>query len=504
MLFNSLQFVIFFVVVAVVYFAVPHRFRWLLLLVASYYFYMSWNPAYSLLLVFSTAAAYFSAMLMARAEDKSHKRLWFILSLIASLGLLFTFKYYNFFNEHFLGVVCGLSGGCTFLPKSELLLPVGISFYTFQTLSYTIDIYRGTREPERHFGIFALYVSFFPQLVAGPIERSTRLLPQFYERKKFDYNRVTDGLKYMIWGYFLKMVIADRLGSFVDAVYNSPDGWQGISIAIATVFFGYQVYCDFAGYSYIAIGAAKILGFDLMQNFRRPYLAKSFSDFWGRWHISLSTWLRDYLFLPVAYSSSRKIGEKKPLGIKSESWSYIIAAGTTMFLAGLWHGAAWTFIIWGVLHGTFLIMEGLTKNPRKVLMSKIGFKRKSCLNTVISTVITFSAVQFAWIFFRSNSIHDAIYFTRNLFRGWGDLGRKLSIEGGFQNIILLGKNDHEFFVAVSGILFLHIVNIIEEHHGELAPLRSKNLFVRWGFYYIIVFGILLFRYFTYKFIYFQF
>ena len=287
-LFNSWQFFLFLLIVALLYFIFPYRHRWIVLLLASYYFYICWKPEYGILLIISTCIDYFSGIMMGREELKEKRKKYLIISIISNLGLLFTFKYYNFFN---LSITSFLTNFNIFynLPYSQLLLPVGISFYTFQTLSYSIDVYHGKINPEKRFGIFALYVVFFPQLVAGPIERASRLLPQFYNKYDFDYKRVTDGLKLIVWGLFKKVVIADRLSVFVEQVYGTPYEYQGISLIIATVFFAFQIYCDFSGYSDIAIGSAQILGFKLMDNFRRPYFSKSIPVCWQRWHISLST-----------------------------------------------------------------------------------------------------------------------------------------------------------------------------------------------------------------------
>ncbi len=497
MLFNSLDFLIFFPVVAIFFFAVPHRFRWILLLVASYYFYMSWNPFYIVLLIFSTAVSYFSAIAMSRTTFSHRKKMYFAASVLCSLGLLFAFKYYNFFNNDVLRRFMGFS-----LPKSNLLLPVGISFFTFQTLSYTIDVFRGARKPERHFGIYALYVSFFPQLVAGPIERSTRLLPQFYERVKFDSARVTSGLRLMLWGLFQKVVIADRLASFVDAVYRDPRGWPGISLTLATVLFGFQIYCDFAAYSEMAIGAARILGYDLMQNFKRPYLARSLSEFWQRWHISLSTWLRDYLFLPIAFWVAKHVGPRRPMRFGADVWAYFIGISITMFLGGLWHGASWNFAIWGILHGSYLVFGRATSKVRKRIYRKLHIRKKSPIRKFLGVSVTFALVQFAWIFFRAENLDDAVYIVKRLFVGWGAAFASADF---FEKFILFGKHDYEFAVAMVSLAILGLGRAIEEIHGDGAFLRAKNPVVRWSLYLILLLGIVLFKYTTDKpFIYFQF
>ena len=304
MLFNSFHFLVFLPMVVVLYYAVPQKFRWILLLVASYYFYMSWKAEYIILIVASTLVDFGAGLAIEKADSKKRKQLWLFLSLFVNLGLLFTFKYWDFFNESIRDTLNLFS--IPFDPSTlKLLLPVGISFYTFQTLSYTIDIYYGKIKPIKHLGIFATYVSFFPQLVAGPIERAKNLIPQFYNNVVFEYERVKNGLLLMLWGFFVKIVIADRLAILVNTVYKHEESHNylldhtGSSLFIASFFFMFQLYLDFSAYSNIAIGAARVLGFDLQSNFRRPYWATSISDFWHRWHISLSTWFRDYVYIPI-------------------------------------------------------------------------------------------------------------------------------------------------------------------------------------------------------------
>ena len=298
MLFNSIHFVFFFPIIIMLYFATPYKWRWLLLLVASYYFYMCWKAEYAILIVGSTVIDYFASLQMEKEEEQSKRKKWLYLSLAVNLGVLFGFKYFNFFSSNVNAFFDSINLFYN-VPTFDVLLPVGISFYTFQSLSYTIDVYNNKIKAEKHFGIFALYVSFFPQLVAGPIERATHLLPQFHQKFDFEYQRVVDGLKMMAWGFFLKLVIADRLAPMVNEVFNFPERAFGMTVLVGTIFFAFQIFCDFAGYSSIAIGAAKIMGYDLMQNFRRPYFSTSIREFWQRWHISLSSWFRDYVYIPL-------------------------------------------------------------------------------------------------------------------------------------------------------------------------------------------------------------
>ena len=297
MLFNSFHFVLFFVVVTSLYFVLPHRFRWFLLLASSCYFYMAFIPVYLLILGFTIIIDYFAGIWLEKTQGKERKY-FLIASLIANIGVLAVFKYYNFLNTNLSELLSSI-GYINQIPNLSIILPIGLSFHTFQAMSYTIEVYRGNQKAERNFGIYSLYVMFYPQLVAGPIERPQNLIHQFYEKHYFEYARVVEGLKLMLWGLFMKLVIADRLAIYVNAVYNNADQHSGKTLALATVFFAFQIYCDFAGYSNIAIGAAKVMGFKLMTNFNRPYFSRSISEFWKRWHISLSTWFRDYLYISL-------------------------------------------------------------------------------------------------------------------------------------------------------------------------------------------------------------
>ncbi|MEL6629398.1 MAG: MBOAT family O-acyltransferase, partial [Bacteroidota bacterium] len=396
MLFNSLDFLIFFPVIVGLYFALSPKYRWVLLLGASYYFYMCWKAEYIILIVFSTLVDYFAAGQMARIQEKKKRRPFLYLSLLSNLGLLFFFKYWNFFS----GETRALLDSWNIMvdvPTFQLLLPVGISFYTFQTLSYTIDVYNGKLEPEKNLGRFALYVSFFPQLVAGPIERATHLLPQLRKTFDFDYQRVVSGLQQMLWGFFKKVVIADRLAVYVNEIYASPGDENGLALLLATYFFAFQIYCDFSGYSDIAIGAARVMGYDLMENFRTPYLSRSIREFWSRWHISLSTWFRDYLYIPLG-------GNRVP------QVRWFLNLFIVFVVSGFWHGANWTFLIWGALHGSYLVAEILWKRLPFAQFRGMPPKFKS----ILAVGITFHLTLLAWVFFRANSLGDATTVIRSV------------------------------------------------------------------------------------------
>ncbi len=324
MLFNSIHFVFFFVIVTTLYFAIPHKFRWFLLLISSCYFYMAFVPVYILILGFTIVIDYFAGIWLEKTEGK-RKKIFLVASLIANIGVLAIFKYYNFLNDN-LSAILNSFGYQNNVPYLSILLPIGLSFHTFQAMSYTIEVYRGHQKAERNFGIYSLYVMFYPQLVAVPIERPQNLLHQFYEKHYFEYERVVEGLKLMLWGLFMKLVIADRLAIYVNAVYNNVDQHTGLTLALATAFFAFQIYCDFAGYSNIAIGAAKVMGFKLMTNFNRPYFSRSISEFWSRWHISLSTWFRDYLYTSLG-------GNR----VTIPRWYFNLLF--VFVISGLWHGA---------------------------------------------------------------------------------------------------------------------------------------------------------------------
>ena len=384
MLFNSIHFFVFFIIVTLIYFNIPYKNRWLLLLLCSCYFYMAFIPIYILILGFTIVVDYFAGIYIENAEGRRRK-LYLIFSLIANIGVLSVFKYYNFLNGNLSFLLTGF-GMTNPVPYLSILLPIGLSFHTFQAMSYTIEVYRGNQNAERHFGIYSLYVMFFPQLVAGPIERPQNLIHQFREKYDFDYNRVTSGLKLMVWGLFKKVVIADRLAVIVDSVYNNPEQYNSFSLIVATVFFSFQIYCDFSGYSDMAIGAARILGFKLMINFNNPYQSKSFHEFWTRWHISLSTWFRDYLYISLG-------------GNRVTIPRWYLNLFIVFLISGLWHGASWTFVVWGALHGFYLVFELITKGTRRRINKIIHLDKLPFL----SAITTFSFVTFAWIFFRANN-----------------------------------------------------------------------------------------------------
>ena len=433
MLFNSFAFLIFFPAVVLLYFLLPHKFRWLFLLLASYYFYMNWKPVYAILIFASTIVTWSCGLILEQSSSRARKRLFLTISLLINFGILFTFKYFNFLNESVFSVLEYFNLRWT-VPNLDLLLPVGISFYTFQAVGYTIDVYRGDLKAERNFGIYALFVSFFPQLVAGPIERAKNLLPQFKRRHTLSLERFEIGIKQMIWGYFMKVVIADRLALFVNATYNNVDQHNGTTLLIGTFFFAIQIYCDFAGYSNIAIGAARIMGFDLMTNFRRPYFSTNIGEFWHRWHISLSTWFRDYVYIPLG-------------GNRVSSSRNYFNIFITFVVSGIWHGANWTFVIWGGLHGFYITIQ------KYFGLDKLRFAKFTALKFGL-ILLNFILVLLAWIFFRANSVSDAFQIVGKIFTDPG---------------IPFKGNITTYIYGLFGLAIL----LIKEIHDEYFPEKYR-------------------------------
>lgn len=482
MLFNSLEFCVFFPVVVCVYFACPYRFRWLWLLAASYFFYMAWEPGYAVLILFTSAVDYVAARMIG-SQERAGSRRWVVFSLCTNFGLLFFFKYYNFFSSQIDALLALLGWGAA-MPRSGWLLPVGISFYTFQSVSYTLDVYRGRIGVERHPGYLALYVAFFPQLVAGPIERAGSLIPQLRASHDFEYGRVTDGLKLMVWGLFKKAVVADRLAQAVDYVYADPSAHGGPALVLATLFFAVQIYCDFSGYSDIAIGAAQVMGIRLMDNFRQPYLAISMADFWRRWHISLSTWFRDYLYVPLG-------GNRASAG----RWAFNILV--VFLLSGLWHGASWTFVLWGFFHGICLVcargwraLRGAPKEDAALLVR------------ALRVFYVFVLVNIGWVLFRAESIGDAVAVFSGFGRGWAALGGGSVIE------VLAGMLR---VPRMELVISLALIGVVAGEHllREGVPVREwlgrRPAALRWLCYSALLWAIFLFGVFQQReFIYFVF
>ena len=426
MLFNSWQFALFFPLVFALYWGLPHRFRIGLLLIASYYFYMSWNVKYVVLILFTTIVSYTAALIIAKTSSLRTKKAILILSLIACLGVLFVFKYFNFFTgavADFLNIFAIHLHPMTL----KLLLPVGISFYTFQTLGYVIDVYRGTTKPERNFLVYATFISFFPQLVAGPIERTNNLLPQIKAVHEFRYEQAVYGIKLMTWGFFKKLCIADVLAVYVDRVFADVYSYEGFALVLAVFFFTVQIYCDFSGYSDIARGCSKMLGIDLMENFRSPYFSASLREFWSRWHISLSTWFRDYVYIPLG---GNRVGK----------FRHMVNLLLTFMISGLWHGASWTFVVWGLMHGFGQVAENALTSRKQQEAHGLGW----CLRVLG----TFVFVMLAWVFFRAQNLSDAVYVFSSVLNGISQHIYYLRI--GFNNL----RIERVAFISVSVLIFI--------------------------------------------------
>ena len=483
MIFNSYQYLLFFPIVVFIYFSIPrNNWRIILLLLASYFFYMCWNPVYIVLILASTILDYFVGKGMSTAISDKKRKFLLGLSLLGNLGVLFYFKYYNFLADN-IQIILDLINPELQIVHHEFLLPVGISFYTFQTLSYTLDVYNKKLEAEHNFFRFALYVSFFPQLVAGPIERATKLLPQFLVKHNFDYQRTSDGLKLILWGLFKKIVVADRFAAYVDEVYNNPDAYSGMPIVMATVFFVFQIYCDFSGYSDIAIGSARVLGYDLMENFKGPLLSRNITELWRRWHISLSTWIRDYLYNPLMFKV-RYWG----------NYGVVFIILLTFVAVGIWHGANWTYIVFGFLHGIVLAYESVTRKFRRNLKKGMS----SSIYTVISVFLTFIFWSFTCLIFRANSLSDAGLLFGNIF----------NYQANFFSINIFNSRYEllELKISLIILVFMVLVHFIEYEKNIIELLQDKKIVYRWIVYIVLFLSIpLLGEYGEYKqFIYFQF
>lgn len=492
MLFNSLAFLVFFPLVFLAYYACRARFRWLLLLAASCYFYMAFVPYYILILFFLIGVDFFLAQRIERAAGYRRK-LYFLGSVIANIGMLFVFKYFNFFNENIAALAQALHWNYS-IASLKLILPLGLSFHIFQSLAYVIEVYRGKYPAERHLGIYALYVLFFPQLVAGPIERPHHLLPQFKKIITWDWANIFSGLRLATWGFFKKIVIADRLAASVDFVFGHVATVPGLSILITIIFFAFQLYADFSGYSDIARGCARMLGIELSYNFVRPYFARSVAEFWRRWHISLSGWFRDYLYFPLVYAAANK----------TRRWLYACLF-ITFLITGVWHGAGWTFVMLGALHGTYLVSGLVSKSWRERTVKFLRLNRVPRLHGLLQRLLVFALVSFSWIFFRAPSLSEAWAFIARLGHGWQGIGARLWDTYYLRPFDTLGFSRTELILSVGGICLLLGVEYAQERWHLLAWLARQPLYVRTFVYSGLAMAIVIFGAFTSKqFIYFQF
>lgn len=500
MLFNSIEFLIFFPIVVMVYFIIPKRFRYIWLLIASYYFYMNWNAQYAILIATSTFITYVCGLGIEQVRKRGwkHSEIWckcyLTFGIVSNLSILIFYKYFTFILEN-INQLRRITQQSEVTVRYNVLLPVGISFYTFQALGYLIDVYRKDVKAEKNILKYALFVSFFPQLVAGPIERSKNLLAQVNEvpkKKLFDYNRIANGLIVMVYGFFLKIVIADRLAIIVDEVFEGYLKYGTVELVLAAIAFSIQIYCDFGSYSLIAIGAAQVMGFTLMENFNAPYFSISIKDFWHRWHISLSTWFRDYLYIPLGGNRKGKI--RKYLNIM-----------LTFLCSGLWHGAAWNYVIWGGIHGAYQVIGDAFMPIRKRIVRCTKMKTECESFRITQMMVTFFLTTFAWIFFRADSIAGAMgYITRMCTRQnpW------VFFDG---SLYLLGVNQFDANVLFFALVILAIVDLIRYRKGMRIDtfLEKQNIWFRWLFIIVLlimigVYGAYGHEYNAKQFIYFQF
>lgn len=471
MLFNSYEFALFFPIVTIVYFLLPHKFRWPFLLGASCLFYMALIPVYIFILLGTIVVDYLAGLGIEHSVGVKRK-VFLICSIIANVGVLAFFKYFNFFASNIEGVAQAM-GIQWSAPLLNLLLPVGLSFHTFQAMAYTVEVYRGQQPAERHFGIYSLYVMFYPQLVAGPIERPQNLIHQFKEHHRFSSENLAEGSRLMLWGLFKKTVIADRLAPLVNLVYGDPQAYSPFMLLLATYAFAIQIYCDFSGYSDIAIGAARVMGFKLMTNFNRPYFAHSVQDFWRRWHISLSTWFRDYLYVPM--------GGNRFSGLKTSFNIFVV-----FLVSGLWHGANWTYVVWGALHGLYILLARLIPMPGSSGKPLERLFKVGCI------LLTFNLVCISWIFFRAKTLPDAMSITQRIivecpvliaspFTGkWA---------GYWQNLCEVKIEPSEWFLGCVFIAVLAFIEYGQEHYQFGANWTRVPLVARWLSYYACAFCI---------------
>ena len=500
MLFNSFGYAVFLPIIFLLHWITPRKWRWALLLAASCFFYATWGPEYILVLLLTIVISYYAALYMERAGKqrgrsangkKNHgaspsAKTVLVLSIIFCAGLLFFFKYLNFFSENVAALLQRFS-----IPMQpftlRLALPIGISFYLFQTISYLVDVYKGKIPAERHFGIYAVYISFFPKVMQGPIERGESLLPQLHKPRRFHYGQASYGIKLMAWGFFKKLVLADGLSIYVSQVYDNLPSYTGFSLMLATFFYAIQLYCDFSGYTDIALGSAGILGIRLSPNFRSPYFASSIKDFWGRWHISLSSWLRDYIYIPLGGSRVGRVRHALNIMI-------------TFLVSGLWHGASWNYVLWGGIHGALQIIEGFFPWNKKSSRFQTD-RRLHAMLCIVTVPVTFLLVCFAWIFFRAATLQDAFYVIRNMFTGIGSPYTYIH-----DCALQLGLTFRNLVFHCLPLIPLFLFDLASLKTDVIALISRQRFFIRWPVYILLLLVILLFseKGVTTEFIYMQF
>ena len=494
MTFNTFTFYLFFSAIVIANYLLPRRWRWVWLLISSYVFYSLSDVKYSAVLLTCTGISYLAGRMIAKTEDNNLKKTWMLVGVILNVGILILFRYMNFFFDS-INTAAAAAGLQWTFRGIELLYPIGISFYTFQVISYLLDVYSGKVEAEKNFGHYALYVSFFPQLLIGPIERYNHLKPQLLNPKPFEYQKFVDSLVRIGWGLFKKLVIADRLAVVADTVFTVPQDFGSPKLIVAIAAFSFQIYIDFSAYSDIAIGTASILGINLVENFKRPYLAKSVIDFWRRWHISLNNWLRDYIFIKLNYKHRRNKPRKLWISID---------VMTTFFISGLWHGANWTFVIWGALHGFYQITEILTQEIRDKAVRKLNIDRSTFAHWAFQVLFTFGLVSFAWLFFKANSISEAVQIMKSIITLKGITAQEAWIfkDGS------LGLDTKDIWMMAHTLLILMVVEFMGRKHDLLTALNKQPTWFRWVVYYLLFFSITIFGFYgeanAVDFVYFQF
>ena len=500
MLFNSFGYAVFLPIIFLLHWITPRKWRWALLLAASCFFYATWGPEYIVVLLLTIVISYYAALYMERAGKQRGRsangkknrgaspsaKTVLVLSIIFCAGLLFFFKYLNFFSENVAALLQRFS-----IPMQpftlRLALPIGISFYLFQTISYLVDVYKGKIPAERHFGIYAVYISFFPKVMQGPIERGESLLPQLHKPRRFNYGQASYGIKLMAWGFFKKLVLADGLSIYVSQVYDNLPSYTGFSLMLATFFYAIQLYCDFSGYTDIALGSAGILGIRLSPNFRSPYFASSIKDFWGRWHISLSSWLRDYIYIPLGGSRVGRVRHALNIMI-------------TFLVSGLWHGASWNYVLWGGIHGALQIIEGFFPWNKKSSRFQTD-RRLHAMLCIVTVPVTFLLVCFAWIFFRAATLQDAFYVIRNMFTGIGSPYTYIH-----DCALQLGLTFRNLVFHCLPLIPLFLFDLVSLKTDVIALISRQRFFIRWPVYILLLLVILLFseKGVTTEFIYMQF
>lgn len=480
MIFNSIDFILFFFIVTVLYYFIPNHYRWILLCLAGSLFYASFAPAYLILVYGIILVSYLGGIWIEKSSGQKRKSI-LAGGLILLFAPLLAYKYFDFFQANMISLANLIHWN---YPGHllKLILPIGLSFYTFQAISYLVEIYWGKQSPERHLGIYSLFILFFPQLLAGPIARPQTFLPQLRADHAFNGQNISDGLKLMLWGYFKKMVIADRLAIVVNYAYSHIPTSSGWTLLITAVFFSFQIYCDFSAYSDIAIGSAQVLGFKLMDNFKRPYFSKSIGEFWNRWHISLSSWLRDYVYIPLG-------------GSRVAQWKWARNILITFLASGLWHGANWTFVVWGLLNGIYITFSRYTEKPRKWLASLIRLDRHPLWHKAFKVFFTFTLITLSWIFFRADSLHQAIVILQKIDYAvllW--LMHPTLPDSAAYRILIsqMGIGIYDLAVILAGLVVLEGVHLLERQSEMRHLLNNRPVYFRWAIYYAVILAIALF------------